>query len=257
MGELADLEPKPHEQATYSLKTVLVMLFSRLCLFLFFQVLFFAGFAIAGDAQAWLHSANWWPFTVTFANIACFIALRHLLKKEGGSFREYFVFERRTVGKDIAWMVFFSTLANGIAFAFNYALGSLLFGDFAVTADLFYRPLPLWAAWVAAILFPLTMPLGELTTYLGYVMPRLEAATKNRFLALLMPVLLLSLQHAALPLLFDIRFIAWRAFMFLPLALFMGLVIRWRPRLFPYFLIGHVLMDAMNCFMILNAAVQQ
>jgi len=137
MGELSDLELKPHEQATYSMKTVLVMLFSRLCLFLFFQVLFFAGFAIAGDAQAWLHSANWWPFTVTFANIACFIALRHLLKKEGGSFREYFVFERRTVGKDIAWMVFFSTLANGIAFAFNYALGSLLFGDFAVTADLF------------------------------------------------------------------------------------------------------------------------
>ena len=53
----------------------------------------------------------------------------------------------------------------------------------------------------------------------------------------------LGIQHATLPLLFDWRFSLWRAVMFLPSALFLGLVLKWRPRLLPYLMIGHFLID--------------
>jgi len=54
----------------------------------------------------------------------------------------------------------------------------------------------------------------------------------------------LSVQHATLPLIFDWPFILWRAFMFLPFALILGAVLAWRPRLLPYLMVGHFLIDA-------------
>lgn len=99
------------------------------------------------------------------------------------------------------------------------------------------------------------MPFGELTIYFGYVMPRLEVITKKKWIAILLPVMMLSFQHAALPLLFDIRFIVWRLFMFLPFAFIMALIIRWKPKLFPYILIGHFLIDMMNGISILMTSM--
>jgi hypothetical protein len=46
-----------------------------------------------------------------------------------------------------------------------------------------------------------------------------------------------------MPLIFDGRFILWRALMFLPFALAVGLALNWRPRLMPYLMAGHALID--------------
>ncbi|MGZ8474657.1 MAG: hypothetical protein ACXWWQ_00335, partial [Candidatus Limnocylindria bacterium] len=77
----------------------------------------------------------------------------------------------------------------------------------------------------------------------GYVMPRLEAAYGWRWRAWLVAALVLSAQHVVLPLLFDWRFLAWRAVMFLPFALWIGFVIRRRPTALPYLVIGHAVLD--------------
>jgi hypothetical protein len=106
-----------------------------------------------------------------------------------------------------------------------------------------FRPIPQWAALIGLIAFPLTIMFAELPTYFGYGMPRVEAQTGKRWLAVLAPALFLAAQHATLPLLFDARFLLWRLLMFLPLALYMGILLRWRLHLLPYMMVLHGLLD--------------
>jgi hypothetical protein len=105
-----------------------------------------------------------------------------------------------------------------------------------------FQPLPAWALAVG-ILFPLTIALAELPTYFGYSMPRLAAQLKSGWLAWLLASFFLAAQHMFLPFVPDGRFIVWRLGMFLPFALFTGLVLKFRPTLLPYFVILHALMD--------------
>ena len=121
-------------------------------------------------------------------------------------------------------------------------LATMLFGDAMVPTTMMFRPLPTWA-FVLSFLFPLTIAFAELPTYFGYVMPRLEAHLKNGWLAWLIASFFLGAQHMFLPLILDGRFILWRLGMYLPFALFVGLVIKLRPTLLPYLMILHALMD--------------
>jgi hypothetical protein len=98
--------------------------------------------------------------------------------------------------------------------------GTLLFGSPEATLDLFIRPLPFWAVYLSVLVFPLTQGVTELPTYFGYVMPRFKAQGMQKWLAISLPALMLGLQHIAVPLLFDMRFITWRALMYIPLRLF-------------------------------------
>ncbi|HHY56203.1 MAG TPA: hypothetical protein GYA08_12285 [Chloroflexi bacterium] len=76
----------------------------------------------------------------------------------------------------------------------------------------------------------------------------------NRWTALSLPALMLAFQHIAIPLLFDWRFIAWRAFMFVPFAFLVGAALMWRPRLMPYLAIVHILLDMSFAVMLLGVA---
>ena len=53
----------------------------------------------------------------------------------------------------------------------------------------------------------------------------------------------------------DGRFIAWRVLMYVAFAVLFGLLLRWRPRLMPYLIIGHYLMDLMTVVVILVSPV--
>jgi membrane protease YdiL (CAAX protease family) len=105
-----------------------------------------------------------------------------------------------------------------------------------------FRSLPTWAL-VLGFLFPLTIPFAELPTYFGYVMPRLATQMKNGWTAWLVSAFALALQHSFLPFIPDGRFFLWRLGMFIPFALFIGLVLKLRPSLLPYAAIIHGLLD--------------
>lgn len=246
---------KSYSEKKYSLTTVLLMLFSRIIMFALFQCVFYVIFKLFNYEQAWEQSANWWPFSVFFTNIVCVILLDKLLKKEGTRFKDFFIFKKGEILKNSLITLGFLVISLPLSFLPNMLLGSALFGDAQIASDLFFRPLPIGAAWLALFLFPLTMPLGELTTYFGYVMPRLQVISKSKLLATILPALMLSFQHVALPLLFDVRFMTWRLFMFLPFALLIGLLIQWKPKLLPYLLISHFFLDLSTAIFILLAAI--
>jgi hypothetical protein len=126
-------------------------------------------------------------------------------------------------------------------------LGQAIFGDPMTPIHMLFRPLPLWAL-VVGLLFPATMAFAEMPTYFGYAMPRLfcKGATQTRpyaWLAFVVASFFLSLQHIFLPFIADWNYLLWRGLMYLPFALYAGLMVKLRPNLLPYFAIVHALMD--------------
>lgn len=219
------------------------MTFARIALFAAFQTTAALFFFVTGSAAPWQASIAWWPVTATLANLTCLALLRWLAAREGLRLRHLYHFDRRTIGRDLLILVGLLLVGGPLGYLPNALLAQRLFGSAEIASNLWLLPLPAWVALTVAVLFPLTIALSELPTYFGYALPRLQALWDRRWLPVLLTAFMLSAQHIALPLIFDARFMFWRSASFLPFALFLGLLVAWRPRLLPYLMVIHGLMD--------------
>jgi hypothetical protein len=216
-----------------------LMLFARSLLFLAFQAL------AALVLGSWDATARWWVFFAIGANLVTIPLLVRLFRAEGRSYGEAVRFSRSTLKTDLLWFFGSSIIGLPIAAAPMTFLAVALFGDRMIPVHMMFRPLPTWAL-VLGILFPLTIAFAELPAYFGYVMPRLFPdgnTPRSTWAAWLIASFFLGAQHMFLPFLPDGRFLLWRLGMYLPFALFAGLVLKLRPTLLPYFMIIHALMD--------------
>jgi hypothetical protein len=219
-----------------------LMLLSRSLLFLFFQVFISLVLLLASQPDAWAESARWWVFSVILANLASVFLLVTVFKAEGKRYVDILRFSRATLGKDLLWLFGSSIIGVPIMAAPMNVLAPAIFGEAMAPINMMFRPLPTWAL-VLGFLFPITIMFSELPTYFGYVMPRLAAQLKNGWVAWLIASFFLAAQHCFLPLILDGRFILWRLGMYLPFALFAGLMLKLRPSLLPYMVIVHGLID--------------
>jgi len=238
--------------ATHSSWLPWVMLPGRLVLFAAFQAFFALGYLLFKANNAWEASAAWWPFTVTLTNLVCIAVLIHLFAREGKSYFSLFRIRREDIKKDLLTMLWVFLIIIPVAMLPIYLVAIWLFGSTTAALNLFIRHLPTWAAVASLILFPITQGLAELVTYFLYIEPRVEEQLGVRWLAVSVAALALGIQHVAVPLLFNGRFMLWRMLMFIPFALMLGIVLRWRPRLLPYLAIIHVLMDMSTATMLLT-----
>lgn len=219
-----------------------LMLISRSVLFLLFQALIALILFTTGTTSAWDESARYWTLMVTLANFVSIYLLTRLYNAEGKRFFDLFKFSRAEWKQDLLWFILLSIIAMPLVAAPREPLAKAIFGDVNIANNLLFRPLPAWA-FVLSFLFPLTIAFAELPTYFAYAMPRLEAQLKNGWLAWLIASFFLAAQHMFLPTILDGGYFLWRFGMFLPFALFTGLVIKLRPSLLPYFVIVHALLD--------------
>ena len=219
-----------------------LMLISRSVLFFLFQLLIVLVLTLAGTHSSWDESARWWTFIAFLANFVSMYLLLRVFKAEGKRYLDSIRFSRATWKTDLLWFFGSSFLTLPIAALPMNILGTAIFGDPLIPSLMMFRPLPMWA-FVLSFLFPLTIAFAELPTYFGYVMPRLELQLKNGWLAWLIASLGLAAQHMFLPLIFDGGFVLWRLLMYLPFALFAGLLIKFRPTLLPYTMVVHALAD--------------
>ena len=231
-----------------------LMLFSRLGLFALIQGILAFSLYIFGKSEPWESAASWWPFVVTITNLIGLFLLIQIFRMEGKSYWRIFHIDRKNLRRDI-WTIFgILVVASPISYLPNIYLANFLFGDIQTALDLFFRPLPFWAVLVGMIVFPVTQGLVEIPTYFSYIMPQFEKKGYPVWLSLGLPALFLGVQHIAVPLLFNIDFITYRALMFLPFALLVGIIMRWRPRLLPYLAIIHVLMDVSSAALLFTVA---
>ena len=235
----------------------LLMLFSRLVLFAVYQALIALIFALGGSPSPWQASTAWWPITAALANFTSIFLLDRMARSEGLRLRDIYQGQRGSFWRDLPVALGLFLLCGPIAWLPNIGMATLLYGDPNGPVNILFQVLPLGVVYAAMLLFPGTIPFAELPTYMGYVLPRLEALTGKRWLAISLAGLALAAQHMTLPLVFDARFLAYRLFMFLPFALFVALVVRWRPRLLPYLMVGHGLIDVSAMMMVLAKATGQ
>jgi hypothetical protein len=210
---------------------------------------------VAGAADPWRTAADWWLVTFAVANVLTLPLLQRALAREGRRLRDLYRVRRDTLRGDAAWAAGALLLAGPIAFIPNLVVGGALWGSSQVGADLSFRALPVVVAVALVAVFPIVQGAAELPTYFGYVMPRLGAQYGWKLRALVVSALVLSTQHVFLPLLFDWRFLAWRALMFLPFAFWIGWVIQRRPGTLPILLVAHGLLDASLPILVLTASM--
>lgn len=222
---------------------------SRLILFAFFQSIIAVVFTISGNETPWHTSESWWPFSVLFTNIIIIIILFYLYKNEKTAYFKEIKFIKQDWGKDFLLALLLFIIMLPIAIFPNTIIANALWGNAETANNLLIRPLPFWAI-ILSILFPITHIFAELPLYFGYIMPRIQKILNNVWAPLIITSGFLALQHISLPLIFNCKFIVWRGLMFFPFALFIGLCIKLRPRLLPYFMIGHGIIDAMVIILI-------
>lgn len=232
------------------------MLVHRLLLFLFWQATTAAVLGLVGEPTPWQASVAWWPVAALLTNLVSFGLLRFLANREGLHCRRLIGvdFRREHLGKDLLALLVVFLLAGPLAVQANLGLASLIFGDAESAVALFVQPLPRSIAW-AVFLFPLTIAPVELPTYFAYAMPRLAARWSAPWMAVAVSAFWLGAQHMTLPFIPDLRFILWRVGSFIPLALLLGVSIRLRPRLLPYLMASHAVMDFPVAYMIWQASV--
>jgi membrane protease YdiL (CAAX protease family) len=214
---------------------------ARALLFIAAQAAFATGFALAGDSHPWLAASFWWPVYIILANLATLAILVALTRREGLALNDLWNFSRKEFGRDalaLLGLILIGTPVGALGFV---GAAVLLYGG---KTPEFVSALPMWAAWLSLVVTPVSIALVELPLYMGYATPRLEAATKNKALSFMLPVFWLALQHSALPLLFDGRFILFRFIQMLPVALFVGLAYSRTRRLAPLIAL-HFLLDLM------------
>ena len=221
----------------------LLMLVARTLLFAGVQALVALVFFAGGSRAPWLRSVAWWPIVPVFANLATLFLLSRFFRREGSRLTWLYRFQRGAVGKDLLIILGLLIVAGPVALLPNLLVARWLYGGSEAVGAIFFQRLPLWAVIFSLLLFPLTNALAELPTYMGYSLPRLAALSRRGWLAVLLAGFFLAFQHVALPLFFDWRFMTWRLLMFIPFALLTAALLYWRPRLLPYMLIIHFLMD--------------
>jgi hypothetical protein len=230
-----------------------MMLVIRSVLFLVFQTSIGLIFLKNHQSSLWDDSAAWWPFTIILTNITCLVLLIHFSRQEGKRYWNVFKIDRQYIKKDLLFMLGFLVALGPVGFLPNILSARWLFGDQQIALDLLVRPLPVWAAMLSFLLFPLLQGIVEIPTYTLYVLPRLEKQGVKPWLAVTLTGFFLSTQHVFAPFIPDLSFITYRLVMFLPFAFLIVIVMRWRPRLMPYIGIVHVLMNISIAVMFLFA----
>lgn len=221
----------------YSETLPFAMLGSRLMLFLIFQTL------IALFLNSWQVSQKYWLLTATLTNIVSIILLISLFRREGSKFNSIFRFNRDSFRKDLPIFIGLTLLIGPVAFFPNNLLSVWLWGNVEIPFNMMFQPIGKCLSYTLLLAFPVTITFAELATYFGYIMPRLQKQLNRKWIVILLPVFFLSLQHCTLPFIPDVKFIIYRGLVFLPFALLLGISIKFRPTLFPYFAILHGIMD--------------
>ncbi|WNS76466.1 CPBP family intramembrane glutamic endopeptidase [Bacillus sp. DTU_2020_1000418_1_SI_GHA_SEK_038] len=233
-----EMKSEVHHHVSLS-KAPILILFVRTLLFGFIQTLFILIFSIS-----WVESIPWWPIIAILSNIICYFLISFLAKRENKSYLDIIHFDKSKLIQDLKavwWVLIIGGVVGGIGLN---GVGFFMYGSF-MPPDNIIQPLPIWAAIIGLILFPITNALVEVPLYMGYCLSRLEVQFNSKILALILSSFFLAFQHITLPITInDYKFMIWHFVSMLPLAFVVGLVYLKIRRLVPIMIV-HYIMDVL------------
>jgi membrane protease YdiL (CAAX protease family) len=228
------------------MKRLVVLLFSRLFLFLFFQIL------IALFLNSWDSSAKYWILSATFTNVISIIIVYFCLRQENTTFFSIFKFQKTKWKIDFLWFLVFVIISVPVAIAPSLTISKLLWGNAEYYHQVLFQPLDRHLIYILLFVYPISTGLIELATYFGYIMPRLKSYIKSGGLIIAIPVIAFSLQHCTLPLVLESKFIFFRGVMYLIFSLVYGIALYKRPSLLPWLAILQTLIYILPVLMLMG-----
>jgi len=228
------------------MKRLLAVLSSRLIMFLLFQMIIALFLSSMGG------SAKYLPLSATLTNICSITILIFLLKEEKTSFLSLFRLHKEKTKTDLIWFVLLLVISVPLAIAPSLALSKLLWGNTDYYHQVLFQPVNRALLYFLLIAYPISTGLAELTTYFGYVMPRLKDHVKSPWIVIALPVMAFSIQHCTLPLVSEAKFILFRGLMYLLFSLVYGIAIYKRPSLLPWLAILQILIYILPMTMLLS-----
>ena len=220
----------------------LLMLGARLGFAVAAQAVAAGVFLLRGEATPWKSAAPWWTVYGTLIDIGCLLALTYWMRREGGRLSDLVGMQPERLGRDILLGLAYTAGILPFAVLGGFLGTTLIYGS--VPGPIPIGPLPLAGALYSFLIWPVVWAITEEITYLGYVLPRLEALTGRTWIAFLMVAFFWSIQHSAMPLRLDLHFILWRALTSLPVMVVMSLIFIRTRRLMPL-IVAHWTADAL------------
>lgn len=208
-----------------------------------FLLIFVIGAAVTGKAVEDI--TNWWTVVVTVVNVITIALLVITAKRSGVTYKELINYKRGVtrVRGVIGMIVIVFLLGMGCMYLTAFLLYGTVMPEPAVKMA---APIPAVIAVINFLLFPLTVPFAEDGLYLGYGVNRI----RNDKLAVIIPAFFFAVQHCFIPVFFDVRYILYRFFSFLPLTLVLCRYYRKHRNPLPV-MIGHGLIDMSMSVMVL------
>lgn len=223
----------------------LVMVTGRTVLAVIAQAIVAFIYVLRHHPSPWKAAAPWWTIYGTLVDIGCLMLMTRFTRSEGIGLRDLIGKIRLRWGRDvfvgIGWfLLIFPFFGVGGPLASILVYGStqpnLYPGLLAA------RVLPFWAVIYSLSAWWIIWSPTEEMTYQAYALPRLQALSGRRWIAILVVAFWWGLQHSFFPLILDWHYVAWRFLAFFPGATVFLLVYSWTRRL-PPLIAAHWLMD--------------
>lgn len=186
-------------------------------------------------------SGFYWATHISIVNFILLIMMVFIFKKSN---RQYFDFLKYFNKKHTLYFLKILIPLVIAAMLPNILLSILIYQDPQIGTTFLLGDIPLLFIILNITLVPLLQGIVELPFYFYFIMPELEKKSNKTWIYIGLPVLFLSIQHAFMPLRFDIIYMIYRSLMFLPFAVFIGILLHKKPSLLPYLVILHILMNA-------------
>ena len=223
----------------------LILAMARPVLFVFCQAALAIVFALLHHRSAWRSAGAWWSVYGTLVDISCLLLMARFTSAEHIGIRDLIGRVRLRWGSDILIGIGIFLLTFPVFMGGSFLSSLLIYGSWDPQRNLYLlgvRTLPFWGVFYSLAVWWLISPATEEITYQAYVLPRVEALSGRSWVALLIVVFCWTLQHCALPLVPDWRYLVFRFVAFLPGVLLLSLIYL-RTRRLPPLIIAHWPMD--------------
>ncbi|MDE5932637.1 MAG: hypothetical protein K2H40_09180 [Lachnospiraceae bacterium] len=156
---------------------------------------------------------HWWTILASVINLITIAVLWLICKRGNTTYREMIHYEKRP--KSIFKGLLFIVIMFLIGMGGMYFAGGLCYGEFPYLAPMMIAPIPPYLALLNIFILPLTTTVAEDGIYLGYGVNSFT----SKWTAVFIPAFFYALQHSFIPVIFDMRFMAYRFLSFFPLTI--------------------------------------
>lgn len=193
--------------------------------------------------------ANWWTVVATAVNVFTIILLICYARLEGKTFREKINYEK---GKtSVKQVVLVSLLILVVGMGCMYLTAFVIYGTvMPPAAVMLASPISKPLAILVFLLLPVTTALAEDGLYLGFGVNGIT----NKAAAIFVPAFFFALQHCFIPTVFDLKYVLYRFFSFLPLTIILCWHYYKNRNPLPI-MIGHALIDLATVIMVLSTSM--